>query len=47
MQILVDTFIDVGPLLTLLRSDDLQIVGGRRGTGETHALTYLTAWGEE
>ena len=32
---------DVGPLFTMLSSEDHQIVYGRRGTGKTHALSYL------
>lgn len=35
------TFVDVGPLFTLLSSVDHQIVFGRRGTGKTHVLSYL------
>lgn len=42
-QVLIDTFVDVGPLLTLLRSNDHQILYGRRGTGKTHALSFLRA----
>ena len=38
---LVDTFVDVGPLFTLLKNPDHQILYGRRGTGKTHALNYL------
>jgi hypothetical protein len=38
---LAETFVDVGPLFTLLRSRDHQILYGRRGTGKTHALKYL------
>lgn len=38
---LVDTFVDVGPLFTLLKNPDHQILYGRRGTGKTHALSYL------
>jgi hypothetical protein len=38
---LVDTFVDVGPLFTLLSNHDHQILFGRRGTGKTHALLYL------
>ncbi len=38
---LVATFVDVGPLFTLLSSSDHQIMYGRRGTGKTHALSYL------
>ena len=39
---LVDTFVDVGPLFTLLSSHDHQVVFGRRGTGKTHAFNYLS-----
>jgi hypothetical protein len=39
---LVATFVDVGPLFTLLSSIDHQILYGRRGTGKTHALSYLS-----
>src|SRR5690606_19802747 len=39
---LVDTFVNVGPLLTLVSSDDHQIIFGRRGTGKTHVLNYLS-----
>ena len=39
---LVETFVDVGPLFTLLSSHDHQIIFGRRGTGKTHALNYLS-----
>jgi len=38
---LVATFVDVGPLFSLLSSKDHQVIYGRRGTGKTHALTYL------
>jgi hypothetical protein len=38
---LVKTFVDIGPLFTVLSSRDHQIVYGRRGTGKTHALIYL------
>lgn len=38
---LLKTFVDVGPLLTLLMNIDHQIIYGRRGTGKTHALSYL------
>ena len=38
---LVETFVDVGPLFTLLSREDHQVVYGRRGTGKTHALSYL------
>lgn len=39
---LVETFVDAGPLMTLLSSLDHQVLFGRRGTGKTHALSYLT-----
>ena len=38
---LVDTFVDNGPLFTLLSREDHQVIYGRRGTGKTHALSYL------
>lgn len=38
---LVETFVSVGPLTTLLSTRDHQIIYGRRGTGKTHALLYL------
>jgi hypothetical protein len=39
--ILAETFENVGPLRTLLASEDHQVIYGRRGTGKTHALLYL------
>lgn len=41
MSELVDTFVDVGSLFTLLMVPDHQILYGRRGTGKTHVLNYL------
>lgn len=38
---LVETFVDAGPLITLLSTHDHQVLYGRRGTGKTHALSYL------
>ncbi len=38
---LIRTFVDVGPLFSLLSSQDHQVVFGRRGTGKTHAFRYL------
>lgn len=38
---LIQTYVDIGPLLTLLLTEDHQILYGRRGTGKTHALEYL------
>lgn len=40
-QILVESFVDVGPLFTVLSTTDNQVLYGRRGTGKTHALVYL------
>jgi len=39
---LVDTFVNVGPLFTLVSSVDHQVIFGRRGTGKTHVLNYLS-----
>ncbi|MCQ0034649.1 hypothetical protein [Burkholderia glumae] len=41
-QTLVNTFVDTGMLGALLASRDHQIIYGRRGTGKTHALIYLS-----
>ena len=38
---LIETFVDVGPLLHVLSTTNHQIIYGRRGTGKTHALLYL------
>jgi hypothetical protein len=46
-RLLVETFVEVGPLFTMLNSGDHQILYGRRGTGKTHALTYLRARAED
>ncbi len=40
-ETMVATFVDVGPLFTLLSSKDDQVLYGRRGTGKTHVLSYL------
>ena len=40
-QTLVESFVDVGPLLAVLSTTDNQVLYGRRGTGKTHALVYL------
>lgn len=39
---LVATFVDAGSLFDLLSSEDHQVLYGRRGTGKTHVLQYLT-----
>ncbi len=41
-QVLIDTFVDIGPLGTVLATVDNQILYGRRGTGKTHALVYVS-----
>lgn len=41
-RVLVETFVDTGMLQTMLASRDHQIIYGRRGTGKTHALLYLS-----
>lgn len=38
---LVESFVDVGPMFTLLSNNDNQVIYGRRGTGKTHVLSYL------
>lgn len=38
---IIESFVDVGPLFTLLSNPDSQILFGRRGTGKTHVLGYL------
>ena len=40
---LIETFVDVGPLFTMLTNPDHQILYGRRGTGKTHVLSFLTS----
>ncbi len=42
-QHIIDSFVDVGPLFPLLSNPDNQILFGRRGTGKTHVLGYLTS----
>ena len=42
-ETLVQTFVDIGPLIAVLSSRDHQIVYGRRGTGKSHALLYVAA----
>lgn len=40
-NLLVQTFVGVGPLIPILRGNNNQILYGRRGTGKTHVLMYL------
>lgn len=42
-QHIIDSFVDVGPLFTLLSNPDNQILFGRRGTGKTHVLGFLAS----
>lgn len=39
---LIRTFVNVGPLFTILSNKDHEILYGRRGTGKTHALAFLS-----
>ncbi|QSQ36125.1 hypothetical protein ISN34_04005 [Xanthomonas translucens pv. translucens] len=40
-QHIIDSFVDIGPVFTLLSNADNQVIFGRRGTGKTHLLAYL------
>lgn len=39
---LIASFVDVGALLSVLMNRDNQVIFGRRGTGKTHVLAYLS-----
>lgn len=39
---LVATFVDAEPLLASLSTQDNQVIYGRRGTGKTHVIKYLS-----
>lgn len=41
-EVLIGSFVDVGSLGTVLATIDNQVLYGRRGTGKTHALTYVS-----
>jgi hypothetical protein len=41
-DLLVATFVDSEPLLNLLSTSNNQVIYGRRGTGKTHALKFLS-----
>lgn len=43
MKQLVDSFVDIGTVFHSLETRDHQVIYGRRGTGKTHILSYLTA----
>lgn len=38
---LVESFVDLGPVIPILSNPESQIMFGRRGTGKTHILSYL------
>ena len=38
---IVNTFVDIGALFVILSNTEHQILYGRRGTGKTHALSFL------
>jgi hypothetical protein len=38
---IIETFVEVGPLLNILESENNQVIYGRRGVGKTHALLFL------
>ena len=40
-DILVKTFVNIGPLISILRGENNQVLYGRRGTGKTHVLRFL------
>lgn len=40
-DLLVKTFVNIGPLIPTLQSANNQVLFGRRGTGKTHVLKYL------
>lgn len=39
---LIGSFVNMGSIFTILKNQDSQIIFGRRGTGKTHLLSYLT-----
>lgn len=39
---LADSFVEIGNVPTLLRNNDSAIIFGRRGTGKTHLLSYIS-----
>lgn len=41
-RVLVKTFVGTGALPAMLHAQDHQVIYGRRGTGKTHALHYLS-----
>ena len=40
---LANSFVEIGNVPTLLRNNDSAIIFGRRGTGKTHLLSYLSS----
>ncbi|MDG1302278.1 MAG: hypothetical protein P8R37_11905 [Opitutae bacterium] len=41
-EALISSFVDIGPLSIVLSTIDNQVLYGRRGTGKTHALKYVS-----
>lgn len=39
---LVESFVDLGPVIPILSNAESQVIFGRRGTGKTHILSYLS-----
>jgi hypothetical protein len=46
-EILVSNFVDSEPLFDLLSTQNNQVIYGRRGTGKTHALRFLSEYVSE
>ncbi len=42
-EVLVDAFVDMPPLFSLLKSPNSQVIYGRRGTGKTHLFKYVSS----
>ena len=40
-ELLVKTFVNIGPIIPMLQGNNNHILFGRRGTGKTHVLKYL------
>lgn len=40
-ELLVKTFVNIGPLIPMLQGNNNHVLFGRRGTGKTHVLKYL------
>jgi hypothetical protein len=42
-ETITETFASVGPLVEVISNEDHQVIYGRRGTGKTHALRFLSS----